>query len=191
MLIGYVRVSTEEQNTTRQEVMMEELGVEKLFIDKASGKNTDRPALKELLSFARSGDTVIVESISRFARNTKDLLNLIDILNGKNVKFVSKKESIDTTTPTGQFMLTVFAAVAQLEREYTLQRQKEGIKLAKKRGAYKGRKRIECEGFDAVCSDWKAGKITAVKAAEILGISKSTFYRRLCEKSNRVTENEK
>lgn len=122
---------------------MAELGVEKVFIDRISGKNTDRPELKEMMGFVRSGDTVIVESISRFARNTKDLLELVEQLTAKGVEFVSKKEAIDTTTPTGKFMLTVFGAVAELEREYTLQRQAEGIAIAKEQGVYKGRKPIE------------------------------------------------
>ena len=124
MKIGYIRVSTKEQNTIRQEVMMEQLGVEELYIDKASGKNTDRPELKKMIAYVRRGDTVIVESISRFARNTRDLLNLMEQLSAKEVEFVSKKEAIDTTTPTGKFMLTVFGAVAELEREYILQRQR-------------------------------------------------------------------
>lgn len=181
MLIGYIRVSTQDQNPERQIAMMQELGIEELYIDKASGKNTDRPELKKLLEFARKGDTVVVESISRFARNTRDLLDLIEVLNRKGVEFVSKKESIDTTTPTGKFMLTVFAAVAELEREYTLQRQKEGIALAKERGAYKGRKRIEPEKFDEVYSRWKAGEITSTQAMKRLNISRSTFYRRVKE----------
>ncbi|MGL5258385.1 MAG: recombinase family protein, partial [Proteocatella sp.] len=108
MKIGYIRVSTVEQNTVRQEVLMEELGVEQVFIDKMSGKNKDRPELKKLLEFARKGDVVIVESISRFARNTRDLLDMLDQLTNKDVAFVSKKENIDTKTPTGKFMLTVF-----------------------------------------------------------------------------------
>lgn len=83
------------------------------------------------MNFVREGDVVIVESISRFARNTKDLLELVDQLTEKQVEFISKKEAIDTTTPTGKFMLTVFGAVAELEREYILQRQKEGIAIAK------------------------------------------------------------
>lgn len=182
MLIGYVRVSTEEQNAERQTVLMDDLGVEKIFIDKASGKSADRPQLQELLRFARKGDTVVVESISRFARNTKDLLYLIDILTSKGVEFVSKKESLDTTTPTGKFMLTVFAAVAELEREYTLQRQKEGIALAKARGTYQGRKKIEPENFDEVYCRWKEGDITATQARKLLKMSKSTFYRRVSEK---------
>lgn len=91
------------------------------------------------MQFVRRGDVVIVESISRFARNTKDLLNLIEDLSAKDVTFISKKEAIDTTTPSGKFMLTVFGAVAELEREYILQRQREGIEIAKKQGKYKGR----------------------------------------------------
>ena len=131
MKIGYVRVSTREQNIARQEVLMQELGVEEIFIDRMSGKNTDRPELKRMMEYVRQGDTVIVESISRFARNTKDLLNLIEQLNQKHVEFISKKETIDTSTTTGKFMLTVFGAVAELEREYILQRQRvnAGLKI--------------------------------------------------------------
>lgn len=110
MKIGYVRVSTEEQNTARQEIMLRELGVDELFVDRASGKNADRPELNRMMNFVRRGDTVIVESISRFARNTRDLLDLVEQLTAKQVEFVSRKEAIVTTTPTGKFMLTVFAA---------------------------------------------------------------------------------
>ena len=126
MKIGYIRISTTDKNTARQEVLMKELNVEQVFIDRMSGKNIDRPELKKMMSFVREGDTVIVESISRFARNTKDLLDLVEQLTAKRVEFISKKEAIDTTTPTGKFMLTVFGAVAELEREYILQRQREG-----------------------------------------------------------------
>ena len=120
MKIGYIRVSTNEQKTIRQEILMKELGVDEIYIDKISGKNTNRPQLKAMLDYVRHGDTVIVSEISRFARNTKDLLELVEALTDKGVEFVSKKEAIDTTTPTGKFMLTVFGAVAELEREYIL-----------------------------------------------------------------------
>ena len=143
MKIGYVRVSTEEQNTARQEIMLRELGVDELFIEKASGKNADRPELCRMMEYVRRGDTVIVESISRFARNTRDLLDLVERLTEKQVEFVSRKEAIDTTTPTGKFMLTVFAAVAELEREYILQRQREGIAIARAQGKYRGRRFYE------------------------------------------------
>lgn len=91
MKIGYIRVSTEEQNTARQEVLLRELGVDEVFIDKASGKNADRPELTRMMNYVRRGDTVIVESISRFARNTRDLLDLVERLTEKQVEFVSRK----------------------------------------------------------------------------------------------------
>ena len=180
MKIGYVRVSTQEQNTIRQEVMLRELGVDEIFIDKASGKSTDRSELRRMMEYVRKGDTVIVESISRFARNTRDLLELVEHLTAKEVEFVSRKEAIDTTTPTGKFMLTVFAAVAELEREYILQRQREGIAIAKKQGKYTGRKPLSTpDNFDAVVSQWKRGEITATEAMRRTGLKPNTFYRRI------------
>ena len=180
MKIGYIRVSTQEQNTIRQEVLLEQLGVEELYIDKASGKNTDRPELKKMIAYVRRGDTVIVESISRFARNTRDLLDLIEQLSAKGVEFVSKKEAIDTTTPTGKFMLTVFGAVAELEREYILQRQREGIAIAKAQGKYHGRAPQPLPAnFEAVAAQWRRGEITAAEACRRLGMSKATFYRKV------------
>ena len=179
MKIGYIRISTVDQNTARQEVLMKELGVDEVFIDKLSGKNTDRPQLKRMLSYVRKGDTVIVSEISRFARNTKDLLELIDILTHKEVEFISQKEAIDTSTPTGKFMLTIFGAVSELERSYILSRQAEGIAIAKTLGKYKGRKPRELPAeTDALIKKWKDGEITAVDAMRRLGISKSTFYRK-------------
>ncbi len=135
MRIGYIRVSTQEQNTIRQEVLMRELGVDEVYIDRMSGKNTNRPELQRMMEYVRRGDTVIEDSISRFARNTRDLLELVERLTEKGVEFVSKKEAIDTTTPTGKFMLTVFGAVAELEREYILQRQREGITMPRSRAS--------------------------------------------------------
>ena len=154
MNIGYVRVSTQEQNTLRQEVLMRELGVDEVYIDRASGKNADRPELKKLMEYVRQGDTVIVESISRFARNTRDLLELVERLSEKRVEFVSKKEAIDTTTPTGKFMLTVFGAMAELEREYILQRQRQGIALAKEQGKYRGRRPLDPPELKKVVRQW-------------------------------------
>ena len=164
---------------------MKELGVERIFIDRMSGKNTDRPELQKMMSFIRNGDTLIVESISRFARNTRDLLDLVDRLTEKGVEFISKKEAIDTSTPTGKFMLTVFGAVAELERHYILQRQAEGIAEAKKRGVYKGGKRKELPAnFNEIVSIWKRGEITAVEAMKRTGMKPNTFYRRVKEHLN-------
>lgn len=179
--IGYVRVSTQEQNTIRQEKLMEQLGVEQVYIDRTSGKNLQRPQLQTMMEYVRKGDTVVVESISRFARNTRDLLELIDQLNTKGVIFVSQKEAIDTDTPTGKFMLTIFGAVAELERAYILQRQREGIEIAKERGVYKGRKPLDRPEFSAVATRWRKGEITAAEAMRRLNMSSSTFYRKIKE----------
>lgn len=182
MKIGYIRISTTDQNTARQEVLMQELGVEQVFIDHMSGKSMDRPELQRMLSFVREGDTVIVESISRFARNTRDLLELVERLREKNVEFVSKKEAIDTTTPSGKFMLTIFGAVAELEREYILQRQREGIAIAKAQGKYTGRPPKVVPEFDKITDLWRKGELSAVEAMRRLNMTKTTFYRRVKER---------
>lgn len=192
MKVGYVRVSTEEQNTARQDIMMQEYGVEKVFSEKISGKNADRPELKKMMDFIREGDCVIVESISRLARNTRDLLTIVEEIHKKGADFISQKEAIDTRTPQGRFMLTIFGAMAELERESLLQRQGEGIKAAKARDAelkakglpaetYKGRKpiavdensmRIEVEAV-------RAGKQTHEQAMKKLGLKTNTYFRRI------------
>lgn len=180
--IGYIRVSTEEQETARQQKIMEDYGVdaENIFIEKLSGKNLDRPQFNKMMEYIRKGDTLIVESISRLSRSIRDLLKTVDILTEKGVTLISSKEKIDTKTPQGRFMLSVFAALSELEREQTLQRQKEGIEQAKKRGVYKGRKPIQIDEsrFKAVCKRWTDGEITAVEAMRRLNLTSSTFYRR-------------
>ena len=179
MKVGYVRISTKEQNTARQDVLMEQLGAERVYTDKVSGKDTKRPELQKMMEFVREGDVVIVESISRLARSTKDLLELISRLEEKKVQFISRKETIDTSTPTGKFMLAVFAALAQLERETTLERQAEGIAIAKAEGRMTGRPKKVLKDFDAIYEDVKSGKISASKGAKKLGISRSTWYRKV------------
>lgn len=179
----YIRVSSKDQNTIRQEIKAKEYNIplENVYIEKVSGKNvTDRPALNNMMAAFKTGDKLIVDSISRFARNTKDLLDLIEQLNDKGVQFVSLKESIDTTTPTGMFMLTVFGAVAQLEREYIKDRQMEGIEIAKQEGKYKGRKPIEYpKQWDKYYKMYKEGTIKGVDVMKILELKKTTFYKLL------------
>lgn len=186
MKIGYVRVSTAEQNTARQEVLMRSLDVEKMYIDKMSGKSRNRPKLKEMLDNLKEGDTVVVESISRLARSTRDLFYLLDKFQEKGVDFVSQKESFDTSNPQGKFMLTIFAAVAELERDQTEQRQKEGIaampvvdgkRVSAKTGRGFGRPKQEIDSIDL-----KDGE-TVVEACARLGISRSTYHRRIREAS--------
>lgn len=177
--IKYIRVSTQEQNTARQEQDVAQY--DKVYIEKISGKDTNRQQLQAMLDYVREGDVVTVESYSRLARDTRDLLNIIDVLNKKGVAFVSQKEQIDTSTPAGRFMLSVFASLAQFEREQILARQAEGIEIAKREGRM-GRPRITPgDGFAAIVKEWKEGNITAVEAMKRAGITKATFYRKVKE----------
>ena len=176
--IAYVRVSTLEQNTECQEVALKEIRIDKYYIEKVSGKNTERLELKKMMEYIRGGDTLYVESISRLARSTKDLLNIIEQLKKKNVDMISLKEDIDTHTPQGKFMLTVFGALAELERENMLQRQKEGILVTKANGKRFGRPFIEIpKDFENIYTEWKNDSIKAVEAIKLLKLKKTTFYK--------------
>lgn len=180
MRVAYERVSTAGQSTLRQDVMMQEHQIEKVFTEKISGKDRNRPELQKMLDFVREGDTVIIESISRLARSTRDFLNILDELEKKHVALISLKEDINTSTPTGRFLVSIFAALAQLEREQILTRQKEGIAAQKAAGTYTGgrpRVKIDQKLMKDVMQRWKAGEISAVKAMKELNITKGTFYR--------------
>lgn len=182
MKVGYVRVSTKEQNPARQEKLMEDWGVEEIFIDKQSGKNLNRPGFKEMMNFVRSGDTVYVESFSRLSRSTTDLLNTVNTLKEKGVSLVSDKEKIDTTTPAGVLIMTVFGAIYQFERENTLQRQREGIALAKRKGKYKGRMPYAITNdLLKIMADWRTGRIKLAEAVDRSGMSRATFLRKCKE----------
>lgn len=183
MIVYYGRCSTVNQNLDRQKATAIEIGADKEFYDQATGKNADRPQLKAMLGFVREGDTVVCSDISRIARNTKDLLGIIEKLREKGVEFKSMKEAIDTSTPQGKFMLTVFGALAELERESILERQREGIAIAKAEGKYTGRKRIELDeaAFRKSCEEWRADERTAASVQREFNISPQTFYRRVKE----------
>lgn len=192
--IFYARVSTLEQNEDRQLVSAAEsqYTFKKIFIDKCSGKNTDRPELKAMMNYIREGDTIVISDFSRLARSTRDMLNLVDELKTRGVELISLKENIDTSTPQGKFMLTVFAALAELERETILQRQREGIEIAKAEGKYKGKPRIKFDEsqFRTECNKWLAGEQTGRATAAAMGMSTNTFYRR-CKELGIVIENKK
>ena len=182
--IGYERCSTVDQNPKRQEELLKALGCDKVFLDMMSGKNMDRPQLKAMMDYVREGDSVYVESISRLARSTKDLLFIVEQLTERGVQFISEKEKIDTSTPQGKFMLTVFGAMAELERDQIRQRQAEGIKIAKEQGKYKGRQPIQYDRylFDQLYSEWKKGNITQKYMCQKLKMSRSTLSRIIREK---------
>lgn len=183
MNIGYVRVSTIDQNEARQVRALDSFNIDKIFIEKASGKDTNRKILNEMISFVRDGDVVIVESYSRIARNTSDLLNVIDSLSKKGVHFRSIKENINTSTPQGKLMLTMFGALYQFERECLLERQREGIAIAKEQKKYKGKPKmvIDEQAFKRECMKWRDGKQTATATMNNLGLKSNTFYRRVKE----------
>ena len=182
MKVGYVRVSTLDQNPARQMELMKSLGVEKIFLDKISGKDTNRPQFNEMLSFLREGDMLYIESFSRLSRSTKDLLSTVALLTERGVNLVSDKEKVDTTTPQGRFMLTVFAALSELERENILERQREGIEIAKAEGKYKGRKPIEVtDRFFVIAKRWSSGQMALKDAIAESNMSESTFFRN-CKK---------
>ena len=138
MKVAYVRVSTEEQNEARQIEALKKHGIEKWFTEKISGKSMDRPQLQAMLDYVREGDTVYIHDFSRLARSTRDLLEIVERLQAKSVHLVSNKENLDT----GKLMLTMIAAINEFERQNLLDRQREGIAIAKRNGIYKGRKKV-------------------------------------------------
>lgn len=187
MRVAYVRVSTVEQNEARQTEALEKFNIEKWYVEKVSAKDTKREQLQLMLDFVREDDEVFVMDFSRLSRSVQDLLDIVDLLNEKKVKLVSLKENLDTSTPTGKLMLTVIGAIAEFERQNILERQREGIAIAKREGKYKGRKAMELENFMEVYEEWKNGLITAVAAANILGINRGTFYSRVKKIEKRGT----
>ena len=181
MKIAYVRVSSADQNEARQVEALKKYEIEKWFVEKVSGKDMNRPELQRLLEFAREGDTVYVKDFSRLARSTKDLLELVERFKEKNIHLVSLKENLDTSTATGKLMLTMIAAINEFERENILERQREGIALAKQRGAYKGRKAVQVKDFGKYYDRYLRREYTKKELAEELNISRPTLDRLIKE----------
>lgn len=177
MKIGYVRVSTEEQNEARQVEALNKLGVQKIYIEKKSGKNLDRPVLQEMLDFIREGDTVYVHDLSRISRSLTDLLNLVELLQKKKVHFISNKEQVDTTTPTGRLFLSIVGAINEFERTNLLERQREGIAIAKRVGKYKGRKPRTLDHVAELYNMWIRREKSKAEIARDYKISRPTLDR--------------
>lgn len=184
MRVAYIRVSTVMQNEARQVEGLEKYNIEKWYIEKVSGKDTNRPKLQEMLEFVREGDTVYIHEFSRLARSTKDLLEIVETLNGKGVALISNKENLDTSTATGKLMLTMIAAINEFERQNLLERQAEGIAVAKREGKFKGGqvKRIDEELFARKYAEYKLRKITKSEMAAALNVSRPTLDKLLKEK---------
>ena len=179
MRVAYIRVSSVEQNLERQVEALKKYDIEKWYEEKVSGKDTKREQLQLMLDFVREDDEVYIMDFSRLSRSVSDLLEIVEYLQNKKVRLVSIKENMDTSTPTGKLMLTMIAAINEFERLNILERQREGIAIAKREGKYKGRKPKEPDNFAEVYSEWTNGNITAVAASRVLGISRGTFYNKV------------
>jgi len=176
--VGYVRVSTMDQNEARQLEAFKNLGLYKIFIEKISTKETNRPMLRQMMEYVRDGDALYIKDFSRLARSTKDLLNITEEMSKKGVKIISLKENLDTNTPTGKLMLTLISAIYEFERENTLERQREGIAIAKNLGKFKGRKKISRPPqWEEVYNLYRNRIITGTEAMQRLGLKRNTFYK--------------
>lgn len=182
MKVAYVRVSTEEQNEARQIEALRARSIEKWFTEKISGKSMDRPQLQAMLDYMREGDTVYIHDFSRLARSTKDLLEIVERLQAKGVHLVSNKEKLDTGTSTGKLMLTMIAAINEFERQNLLDRQREGIAIAKRNGVYKGRKKVAMPvNFPALYARYTRRELNKGQLAELLHVTRPTLERMIRE----------
>lgn len=183
MNIAYVRVSTVDQNEGRQIQALEKHGIDKWFIEKVSGKSMNRPQLQAMLDFARDGDTIYIHDLSRLGRNTADLLNITEQLQGKGIHLVSNKENIDTSTATGKLMFTMIAAIAEFERTNLKERQREGIAVAKQQGKYKGRKEVSVDKqlFEKQMQRYYNREVNKTQLAKELGVSRPTLDKLMQE----------
>lgn len=181
--IFYQRVSTEKQNLDRQTNLVESCSIEKVFTDKTTGKNLVRKGFKEMMDYLRAGDTLYIESFSRLSRNTTDLLETVEKLTKKGVSLVSIKENIDTSTASGKFMLSVFSALSQFEREQLLERQKAGIFEAKKKGVKFGKpKLVRPDNWKEIKKKIDKKEISITTGSKLMNISRSSYYKLLKKK---------
>ncbi len=178
-VFGYARVSTEAQNLDRQLDALGKYGVDMIYNEKMSGTKKNRPELTKLLDRITEGDTVVVESLSRLGRSTKDLIELTETFQSKGVNLVSLKESIDTNSPTGKLLFTLMSAIAQFERDVIADRTREGLKSARARGRTGGRPRADPEQVKKAVKLYKTEQYSIKEIEELTGIKKSTLYRNL------------
>eukprot|EP00825_Cyclidium_porcatum_P041090 TRINITY_DN5323_c0_g1_i4.p2 TRINITY_DN5323_c0_g1~~TRINITY_DN5323_c0_g1_i4.p2 ORF type:complete len:197 (+),score=24.30 TRINITY_DN5323_c0_g1_i4:155-745(+) len=179
MTLGYARVSTDVQNLDRQIDALNKYGVDILFNEKMSGTKRERPELNKLIERMSAGDTVVIESLSRLGRSTKDLIELIELFNGKGINLVSLKESIDTSTSTGKLLFTLMSALAQFERDLISERTVEGLKAARARGRMGGRPKKNDDQVKKAVKMYNTKQYSLKEIEEMTGIKKSTLYRRM------------
>lgn len=183
--IAYVRVSTVEQNEARQLEGLQKYSIDKWFTEKVSAKDTNRPQFKAMLDYARQGDIIYIHDFSRLARSTKDLLSIVEQLHNKGIHLVSNKENLDSSTPTGKLMLTMIGAINEFERTNLLERQREGIAIAKREGKFKGRQVKAIKNFGAYYDKYKSRELNKVQLAKELNVSRPTLDRLIEEFKNK------
>lgn len=178
-IFGYARVSTEQQNLDRQLDALNKYGVDIIFNEKMTGTKRNRPELSKMLDRLTEGDTVVVESLSRLGRSTKDLIELVDLFEKKKVHFVSLKEQIDTSSPTGKFLFTLMSAISQFERDVIAERTKEGLRSARARGRLGGRPKTDVTSINKAIKLYNTRQYSIKEIEELTGVKKSTLYRHL------------
>lgn len=185
--IGYIRVSSIEQNLTRQRKQLQELGMDYIYEEKVSGVTMARVELQKMLEHIKEGDTIYVTDLTRITRSTKDLFTLIEIIKAKKVNLKSLKDTwldLSTDNPYSQFLITIMAGVNQLEKDLITMRQKEGIEIAKREGKYKGRVKKynnSHQGMNYAIELYSKGTMTVKRICEITNISRASLYRKLTE----------
>lgn len=179
MIYGYARVSTAEQNLDRQTDALINYKVDKIFCEKISGTKKNRPELDKLLSEISSGDTIVIESLSRLGRSVKNLAELMEFFNENNIRLVSLKETIDTTSSTGRLLFTIISSLSQFERDVLAERTTEGLKAARARGRLGGRPKTAADKLNKAVALYKTKEYSITEITELTGVSKSTLYRSL------------
>lgn len=178
-IFGYARVSTEGQNLDRQLDMLKKYGVDSIYNEKMTGTKRERPELNKMLERMTSGDTVVIESLSRLGRSTKDLIELTELFQQKGVNLVSLKEAIDTNTPTGKLLFTLMSAIAQFERDVIADRTKEGLKAARTRGQLGGRPPVNKEAIKQALKLYHTKQYSLKEIENLTGVKKNTLYRNI------------
>ena len=174
-IFGYARVSTESQNLDRQLDALQKYGVDHIYNEKMTGTKKERPELAKMLDRMTEGDTVVIESLSRLGRSTKDLIELVELFNQQNVNLISLKESIDTSTPTGKLLFTLMSAIAQFERDVIADRTKEGLKSARARGRIGGRPKMNVDAVKKAVKLYNTKQYTIKEIEELIPISHKIF----------------
>ena len=182
-VFGYARVSTEQQNLDRQLDMLQKYGVDHIYNEKMTGTKRNRPELDKLLERLTEGDTVVVESLSRLGRSTKDLIWLMETFNTKGVNLISLKESIDTTTSTGKLLFTLMSAIAQFERDVIADRTREGLNSARARGRKGGRPRTDTDKLRKAIKLYNTQQYSLAEIEDMTGVKRSTLYRGIRSKN--------